>query len=117
MKTKIHKVTLFVADWDDLGADSVVEVIEHTKYPNHCIGPRVVNIKTEAVDWSDDHPLNKQDSWKEAFQKLFPTIVVVKTPVDDRKRLVTNTDTWTVEERDHWEAYGELRRPAPNDDE
>jgi len=109
MKTKIYKITLFVADWDDLGADSVVEVIESTKYPNHCIGPRVVDIKTEAVDWSDDHPLNKQNSWKEAFQKLF-----------DKKEVhikVLSNDHWTKEDRDHWEAYGELRRPAPNDDE
>ncbi len=109
MKTKIYKVTLFVADWDDLGADSVVEVIEHTKYPNHCILPRVVNIKTEVVDWSDDHPLNKQDTWKEAFQELF-----------DKKEVhikVLSNDHWTTEDRDHWEAYGELRRPAPNDDE
>lgn len=71
MKTQVHEITVCVVDTDDLGADSVVEIIEDTKYPNCCIQPRVVDIKTKTVDWSDDHPLNKGDAWKETLHNLF----------------------------------------------
>ena len=69
--TKVHKVTLLIIDHDDLGADEVREVIENTRYPNRCIAPDVMAIETREVKWSDDHPLNKHDTHRQAFVELF----------------------------------------------
>lgn len=40
MSTKAYLITLVVVDHDELGADSIVEVLETQRYPNRCIGPR-----------------------------------------------------------------------------
>ena len=72
MKTEVHKIELMVTDFDRLGAREVVATLEHTKYPNYCIGPRVVSIDTIEVDWSDEHPLNQLDHrWIDAYYELF----------------------------------------------
>jgi hypothetical protein len=73
MKTKVHRVVLLIVDTDNIGADEVREVLENTKYPNHCIGPQVMGIETVNVEWSDDHPLNRRESQREAFDRLFAT--------------------------------------------
>lgn len=69
--TKVHKITLLVVDTDDLGADNVREVLENARYPNHCIGPSVMDIQTREVEWSDDHPLNKRVTVRSEFERLF----------------------------------------------
>jgi len=69
--TKIHKVTLLIVDHDDLGADGVKDVIENVHYPNHCIGPSVMQVDTREVEWTDDHPLNKRDTWRATFASMF----------------------------------------------
>lgn len=68
---KVHRVTLIVVDTDDLGALDVKEVLEETKYPNHCIGPSVMQVDTVEVEWSDDHPLNHRDTMRAEFERLF----------------------------------------------
>jgi hypothetical protein len=68
---KVHRVELLIVDTDDLGANSVAEVIENVRYPNHCIAPRVVNVDTREVDFDDDHPLNCGDTWLAEFRRLF----------------------------------------------
>lgn len=70
MMTKVHMVTVLVIDHDDLGPDGVRETLEHTKYPNWCMCPSVMDIQTREVEWSDDHPLNggKQE---QAAKELF----------------------------------------------
>ena len=73
MKTKVHKVTLLVVDHDDLDAEGVEDAIVHTKYPNRCISPRVMDIETVEVDWSDDHPLNRSSTMLSAFDEMFDT--------------------------------------------
>jgi|GEM_PF-2748403 len=70
---KVHKVILSIVDMDDIGADEVRDVIENVKYPNRCIHPSVVSIKTREVEWSDDHPLNKGDTFRDEFDRLFAT--------------------------------------------
>jgi len=67
---KVHKVTLMITDHDDVGAKEIEDLIEMQRYPNHCISPRVVNIITEEVDWSEDHPLNMK-GWQTFFYLLF----------------------------------------------
>ncbi len=69
---KVHKVVLMVVDSDDIGAESVTEVIENARYPNHCIGPNVMSIETTEVEWTDDHPLNRNATLHKAFDQLFP---------------------------------------------
>ena len=71
MKTKVHKVTLYIVDHDQLGHEGVVETIESTRYPNRCISPHVVDIETKEVEWSDDHPLNQTATCQIAFDELF----------------------------------------------
>jgi hypothetical protein len=55
---KVHKITVLVVDSDGLGADNVKIELENANYPNDCIYPKVVEIDTREVEWSDDHPLN-----------------------------------------------------------
>lgn len=68
---KVHRVTLLVVDTDDLGADEVKVVLENTKYPNHCIGPSVMQVDTVEVEWTDEHPLNRRDAKRAEFERLF----------------------------------------------
>lgn len=70
---KVHRVTLLVVDFDDLGAIDVKDVLEETKYPNHCIGPIVMHVDTVEVEWSDEHPLNDCDTTRAEFERLFDT--------------------------------------------
>lgn len=71
MATKVHKVTLLIVDHDQLGADGVREVIEPTRYPNHCIGPSVMDVETREVEWDDRHPLNRYDTMRAEFERMF----------------------------------------------
>lgn len=69
---KVHRVTLCVIDFDELGADGVVSVIENAHYPNHCIYPDVHAIETRDIgEWSDDSPLNQRDTSAAEFARLF----------------------------------------------
>lgn len=71
MSTKVHRVVLLVLDDDDLGAGGITEVIEGARYPNRCISPSVMEIDTAEVEWDDDHPLNKSDTQREEFNRMF----------------------------------------------
>lgn len=69
---EIHKIVLTVLDMDGLGAEEVKNVIENTRYPNHCIAPNVIDVQTRDVgEWSDDHPLNKYDTAPAEIARLF----------------------------------------------
>lgn len=72
MTTEVHRVVLYVVDHDQVGAADVREMLEHTRYPNRCIAPRVVSVETQAVEWDDDHPLNTRATAAAAFAELFP---------------------------------------------
>lgn len=69
--TKVHRVTLTIIDHDDLGADGVREVLEHARYANRCISPRVMAVETRDVEWSDAHPLNHAATADAAIRALF----------------------------------------------
>lgn len=71
-KVQVHKVVLLVVDHDEVGAEEVGEVLEHNRYPNHCMAPSVMHVETREVDWSDDHPLNAGgDTLRGEFGRLF----------------------------------------------
>ena len=75
----VHRVVLSIIDHDQLGDVGVREVIESTRYPNHCIAPRVVSIRTRAVVWRDDHPLNRNDTASAEIARLFADPPVANT--------------------------------------
>jgi hypothetical protein len=56
---KVYRVELMVIDFDGLGEQGIVEVIENARYPNRCISPDVKAIDGREIGaWSDDHPIN-----------------------------------------------------------
>ncbi len=69
--TKVHRVVLLIVDHDGIGDEQVRQVIEGARYPNHCIYPRVMQVATREVEWSDEHPLNKLSTQRDAFTELF----------------------------------------------
>lgn len=71
MTARVYRVELFIFEDDNLGAAGVKEVLENTRYPNHCMAPSVVQIETREIEWSDDHPLNRRDTFRAAYEKLF----------------------------------------------
>ncbi len=72
-KVKVHRIVIMIVDTDDLGADGCKEVIENTRYPNHCIGPQVMSSETRVVDWNEgDCPINYLDKRDVEFARLFP---------------------------------------------
>lgn len=69
---KVYKLEVMVLDFDDLGADEIVSVLENQKYPNYCIAPDVMSIEErDCGEWHDDHPLNKHSTQEIEFQRLF----------------------------------------------
>jgi hypothetical protein len=72
---KIHKVELYIVDHDEVGAHDIEMVMEQVNYPNDCITPHIISIKTAEIDYTDEHPLNYSDGREvEAFNKLFKDI-------------------------------------------
>jgi hypothetical protein len=69
---KVHKITLSVIDLEDVGAEEIKNILENQKYPNYCIAPRVEEQEEREIgEFTDDHPLNKGDTAREAFKELF----------------------------------------------
>lgn len=69
---KVHKLTVYVIDFDKLGPDEVKSVIQNTKYPNRCISPQVLRVETaDCGKWHDDHPLNSIAAHDAELEKLF----------------------------------------------
>ena len=66
---RVYKVELMVIDFDGVG-DEIASILEDTKYPNHCISPKVTAMPWREVDWSDDHPLNGPQA-EDAFREMF----------------------------------------------
>lgn len=68
---KAYKIELLIVDTDEVG-DEIPFHIENVRYPNDCINPQVISIQEADIgEWSDDHPLNKLDTMKSEFNKLF----------------------------------------------
>lgn len=69
---KVHRVVLYVIDFDQLGADGVKDAIESTRFANDCISPKIGSVQTRDIgEWSDEHPLNKRSTADAAWSALF----------------------------------------------
>jgi hypothetical protein len=69
---QIHKITLTIIDFDELGGKECVKVLENARYSNHCISPDVQSIETREIgQWHDGHLLNCEDTQKEEIDRLF----------------------------------------------
>lgn len=76
---KVHKLTICIIDHDDVGEEEIRDIIENTRYPNHCISPDIKKFETRDIgEWDDDHPLNQRATCDEFFADLF-----FKEPVND----------------------------------
>lgn len=71
---KVFKVELMILDFDKVGEDEIVTLIEQVRYPNHCLHPKVMSIENKEIGrWNDDNPLNCYDTMQLEFNKLFNT--------------------------------------------
>jgi hypothetical protein len=69
---KVHKIEIIIVDHDELGATEIKQVIENSRYPNHCISPNVHNIKTiEIGAWDDNSPFNFITKQNAEFERIF----------------------------------------------
>ena len=69
---KAYKLEVLVVDFDEVGSNGIVDVLENTKYPNYCIDPQVQDImEADIGEWSDEHPFNQRDKCSEEFKRIF----------------------------------------------
>lgn len=69
---KVHKLEVFIIDFDNLGIDEIVTVIDNTRFANDSIAPRVLTTKTVDIgEWDDDNPLNRKATQKQEIDRLF----------------------------------------------
>lgn len=70
--TKVFKVELMVIDFDDVGEEAIVKMLENARYPNRAINPVVMYTESRETEWTDDHALNFKETEIAAYRKLFP---------------------------------------------
>ena len=69
---KVHRIVLYVIDFEGLGADNVCTELKETSYANDCISPKILDVQTRDIgEWSDDHPLNKTSTVTSTIAALF----------------------------------------------
>lgn len=69
---KAYKVEILIIDHDNVGATGVRDTLCNANYLNDCIVPRVMSIMvTNIGTWSDDHPLNQQETSAAEYRRLF----------------------------------------------
>ena len=65
---KAYKVELLVLDHNDMGEEQIEFLLENVKY----LYPSVMSIESREIgEFYDDHPLNKMDTYKQAYKELF----------------------------------------------
>jgi len=68
VQMKAYKIELLVLDFESVGQEDIVTLIEQIKY----IHASVMNIQEKDIgNWHDDHPLNKTNTQKEEYSRLF----------------------------------------------
>ncbi len=69
---KAYKIELLVIDFDEIGRDEIVSVLESARYPNRCISPDVKAVDERDIgEWDDDHPLNQYETADAEYERLF----------------------------------------------
>ena len=68
----VFSVELLVLDTDDIGEKELISVLEDTRYPNRCISPTVMSIKSVDIgEWEDTNPLNYSNTVRSEYHRLF----------------------------------------------
>lgn len=68
MKAKVYKIELGVVDFENIHEDEIIYLLKNVKY----LYPSVISIESKDIDdWDDDHPLNKRDTFKQAYKEMF----------------------------------------------
>ena len=69
---KVHKVTLYILDFDRIGAEEVADVLENSSYANDCIAPNVLSVETREIgEWDDASPLNNSLTAADEIARIF----------------------------------------------
>jgi hypothetical protein len=64
---KVYKIELMVIDHENVGQEEIKNILENSKF----IYPNVIDIKSSDIEWLDEHPLNKRDTMKSEFDRIF----------------------------------------------
>lgn len=68
---KVYKIELLIVDHDDIG-EEIKSILENARYPNHCIGPKVMNMEEREIgEWEDNNPLNQKATCRQEYNRLF----------------------------------------------
>ena len=66
---KLHKVEMYIFDFEDAGRDEILLQLEYSNFPY------VFAVKEQGTadigEWSDDHILNQMSTPVEEFRKYF----------------------------------------------
>ena len=69
---QVHKIVLTVIDFDGIGQQGVIGVLENARYPNRCIAPRARSVESRDIgEWCDEHPLNHASTSDAELARLF----------------------------------------------
>lgn len=70
---KVFKLICLFINHDDLDDEEVADLINDARYPNHIIGPEIMEMTgVEIGPWEDSNPLNSSDTQRAEFDRLFP---------------------------------------------
>lgn len=86
-KIPVHLITLLVIDHDKLGQQEAKHVLENARYPNHCMHPAVLNVRTVETEWTDEHPLNRSTTRADELMRMFPNAPAIEPHYSDSVRL------------------------------
>ncbi len=64
---KVYKATIMVLDIENIGSENITSLFDRMDF----FGGLVSLEHHEIGAWDDSHPLNKQDTWKKEFNRLF----------------------------------------------
>lgn len=68
----VYSIEIMIVDHDKVGAAEITVILENTNYPNWCISPKVMKIKSKDIgEWSDDNPLNITHSADAEYDRIF----------------------------------------------
>lgn len=86
---KAYKIEMLIIDFDQLGERAIIETIETTRYPNHCISPSVRAIECRDIGlWDDNHPLNNKNKADAEYARLFAPAAQPVVLSDEQKRVI-----------------------------
>lgn len=66
----VYVILVSVIDHEEMGIKEVERLIETNRY----ISPKVEFLQRMAIEWDDDHPLNKPETSGKELAKMFPSV-------------------------------------------